>query len=205
MEKILFATSYGHDSIIKTIIENKPITDLILFEDEIEKDKQKNSLQYIENITKLEKIKTTRVKLPLYDIKEIIKILDKEFKKYKDKEFYFDISHGPRSQAMSIILYLMLKYPANVKKITSFNPWNNSLVEFPLFKITELSDKELAIVEYVEKSKMFFQKDLADKMGVSAAHISRLIEKLQEDNFILKNENGWFLTEKAQIYLLARK
>lgn len=205
MEKILFATSFGHEAIIKTILENKPFKELVLFEDDKENDKQKSSLQYIENITKLEKIKTTRLKIPLYDVKEIIKTISKELKKHKDKEFYFDISHGPRSQALTIILYLMLKYPKNVKKITYFNPSDNELVEYPLFRVAELSDKELGALEYIKENKMFLQKDLAAKLDISAPHMSRVLEKLQEENFIFKDEGSWFLTEKAEIYLLSKK
>ena len=41
MDKILFATSFGHEAIIKTILENKPFKELILFEDDKENDKQK--------------------------------------------------------------------------------------------------------------------------------------------------------------------
>lgn len=205
MEKILFATSFGHEAIIKTILENKPFTELVLFEDDKENDKQKSSLQYIENITKLEKIKTTRLKIPLYNVKEIIKTISKELKKHKDKEFYFDISHGPRSQALTIILYLMLKYPKNVKKITYFNPSDNELVEYPLFRVAELSDKELGALEYIKENKMFLQKDLASRLDISAPHMSRVLEKLQEENFIFKDEGSWFLTEKAEIYLLSKK
>lgn len=205
MEKILFATSFGHEAIIKTILENKPFKELVLFEDDKENDKQKSSLQYIENITKLEKIKTTRLKIPLYDVKEIIKTISKELKKHKDKEFYFDISHGPRSQALTIILYLMLKYPKNVKKITYFNPSDNELVEYPLFRVAELSDKELGALEYIKENKMFLQKDLAAKLDISAPHMSRVLEKLQEENFVFKDEGSWFLTEKAEIYLLSKK
>ncbi len=205
MEKILFATSFGHEAIIKTILENKPFKELVLFEDNKENDKQKSSLQYIENITKLEKIKTTRIKIPLYDVKEIIKTIDKEFKKHQNKEFYFDISHGPRSQALTIILYLMLKYPKNVKKITYFNPSDNELVEYPLFRIEELSDKELGSIQYIKENRMFLQKDLANKLDISAPHMSRILEKLQEENYVIKKDEGWFLTEKAEIYLLSKK
>jgi len=203
MEKILFATSYGHDSIIKTILENKPFKDLVLFEDNEENNKQKSSLQYIESITKLEKIKTTRVKIPLYDIKEIIKRLDKELKKHKNKEFYFDISHGPRSQALTIVLYLMLKYPSNVKKITYFNPSDNELVEYPLFRIAQLSEKELGALMYISSNKIFLQKDLALKLDISAAHVSRILDKLIEEGFIIKGD-VWSLSEKGEIYILGK-
>lgn len=201
MDKILFATSYGHDAIIKTILENKPFTDLVVFEDDEEKDKQRSSLQYIESITKLENIKTKRVKIPLYDIKSIIRILDKEFKKHSDKEFYFDISHGPRSQGLSIVLYLMLKYPKNVKKITYFNPSHNELVEYPLFKVEELSIVELKCLNYINENKMFLQKDLANHLDISAAHVSRVLDKLIDEGYIVK---GWSLTPKGEIYLISK-
>lgn len=205
MEKVLFATSYGHEAIIKNILENKPFKNLVLFEDNDEKDKQKSSLEYIENITKLENIETSRIKLPLYDIKEIIKKIDKELKKHKDKEFYFDVSHGPKSQALTIIMYLMLKYPKNTKKITYFNQTDNELVEYPLFKVEELSENEFGGIKYISKHKIFLQKDLAEMLKITPAHMSRLLDKLQEENFVYKDDGCWYLTEKAEIYLLAKK
>lgn len=204
MEKILFATSYGHESIIKTILENKPFKELVLFEDDEEKDKQKSSLKYIESITKLENIKTTRIKIPLYDIDYIIKKLDSELKKHKKKQLYFDISHGPRSQALSIVLYLMLKYPINTKKITSFNQNDNELIEYPLFQIKELSQKEFETLQYINKNKMFFQKDLAVKLKISTAHTSRILDKLLFDRFITKENSNWLLTHKGKIYILVK-
>lgn len=203
MDKVLFATSYGHEAIIKNILENKPFKQLVLFEDDEEKNRQKSSLQYIENITKLEKIKTTRLKVPLYNIKEIIKKLDKEISKYPNYEFYFDISHGPRSQALAIVLFLMIRCPKNVKKITYFNPTDNELVEFPLFRVEELIEKEFEVLQYISSNKMFLQKDLALKVGVSAAHVSRILDKLIEEGFIVKGD-GWSLSEKGEIYLLVK-
>ena len=204
MGRVLFATSFGHDAIVKTILENRPISKLVVFEDKNQNDVQESSLKFIESITKVEKIRTSRVKLPLYDCKKIVSTLDRELKKYRDYELIFDISHGPRSQALTIILYLMIKYPSNVRKISYFNPTHNELVEYPLFRIESLSDKEFECLVYIKDNKRFFQKDLAEHLEISAAHTSRILDKLQEENFIYKEKGCWYLTDKAQIYLLAK-
>ncbi len=204
-KNILIATLYGQESIVRTYLENQPINKIILFKDLTENKIQNSSYKYIEDIIKNSKTKLKEVKIPLYNMEEIIKTLKKIFKKNKKNNIYVDITHSRRVQALSIIHFLSILYPKNLKKVIYYSKDDNKLIEIPIYKVKELTNTELKIIKYIEKNQIFFQRDLAKHVQISIAQVSRLLDGLEKNNFIKKEKGKRFLTKKSKIYLNAIK
>lgn len=202
MDKIKFATLYAEDSVMRLMFGLESNDILVLFVDENKPKRQDESYNMIIDICKKKKIKFEEVILPLYDMVEIANILNKQITKYKDKELYFDISRSKRSQGFAIITSLSVLKPENLKDVTYFSRDDNLDINVPIPRAEDLSESEIKALEYVSNNKKFFQKELADNIGLSAMQGGRIIEGLIKNKLVKKEDSNYELTDLGKIYLL---
>ena len=197
--KVLFATLYNYESIINSLRELGDVEKLILFVDSMD-ETQKNSYEVIEKVTQISKIKIIKEKLDVTNFSKMFKKIDNLVEKFKNKEIYVDVSHSVRTQTIGLITYFSVKYPNNFKKMTFYASWIKEVVEIPIFKSSELNEIEIKCLKYIRKNKMFMLNSLSKYLECSLTHLYRILKKLEEENYIIKNDN-YELELKGEIIL----
>jgi len=197
--KVLFATLYNYESIINSLKELQNVDKLVLFVDSMD-ETQKNSFEVIEKVTEISKIKILKEKLDVTDFSKMFRKIDKLVSKFKDEEIYVDVSHAVRTQTIGLITYFSVRYPTNFKKMTFYASWIKEIVEIPIFKSAELSEVEMKCLKYISKNKMFMMTDLGKYLGCSVTHAYRILGGLEEEKYIVKNDN-WELKLKGDIII----
>ncbi|MCA9459114.1 MAG: hypothetical protein KC550_01040 [Nanoarchaeota archaeon] len=204
MGKVLFSTLYESKSIIKSSMTVNP-TKIVLFVDAELKDKQKESLNFINETFKDQNIEIVQEVLDIFDSVSIAKKLKTLVNKHINDEIYFDVSSSPKPQTLSILYYLTIERPKNLKDVFYYfyNSNENHFIKIPLFEIERLSEKEFSVIKELSKNINLLQKEISEKIDSTEGYTSKLIERLINSEYLIKENKGFVLTEKSKIYLEA--
>lgn len=198
-QKLLLTALWSTDSIFACIAKFQ-INKLVLLVDEVIKDKQKASLEQIENtFNKILKIELLNA--PPYDIFEIAKVSLKYIKNnYKQFEIIINTSTGRRTQAYGMI-YSTISNPHYVKEIVYVTEDNKEIILLPklshglsTFKlnILRMIDENLNVEEISKKI------EANKKLGKSKSMIYNHIRYLKQNGYL---EEDGSITLAGQIVL----
>lgn len=178
-------------------------TKIVLFVDTELKDKQKESLNFIHETFKDENIEIVEEVLDIFDSINITKKLKKLINKHSNDEIYFDVTSSPKPQTLSILNYLTISKPKNLKDVFYYfyNSNENHFIKVPLFEIEKLSEKEYLVIKELSKNINLLQREISEKIGSTEGYTSKLIERLISNDYLIKENKGFMLTEKSRIYL----
>ncbi len=79
--------------------------------------------------------------------------------------------------------------------------WLSKAVQ--IFGNEKLSEKELSVIKELNKNINLLQKEISEKIDSTEGYTSKLIERLINSGYLIKENKGFVLTEKSKIYLEA--
>jgi CRISPR locus-related DNA-binding protein len=182
MVKVLIATLYGPDPIL--VAANKLGPDrIILLIDEEPNDKQKESLELLNNsLGRIIDIKT--VKTEVYDISEVarkaVEIIDMQ---PKDDEIFVNVTSGRKTKAIGLLFASYARH-GKIKKIMYFPEEKGASVVFLPKLQFNLNESQKKVLEYIEKGCFNSLMDLSDKIEISRAMLYRNIKELEDKGLV---------------------
>jgi len=199
MAKVLIATVFGHQPVMRTVAKYG-VDKLILLADAGGGNIQAEALSKIkEAIGDVVQIEVHQTEI--YDIPEVarkcVELLDKQSDK---DEIIVNVSSGRKTKMVGLLFACYLR-PELVSRIVYVIEETNEIITFPKMSF-RIGENQRVALEEIEKKEFKTVQDLAKRTGISRPMLYRHLEELLKMDLIEKTEKGYEITDAGRIVLL---